>query len=374
MTPTLLPHRKNESGVALIMVLMSLALLTVLSVELIAASRIDLRIARNARDRVQALYLAQSSARMAMLRFRLYKQVRDFKDGAGAGMAIPGLTPQVLDGIWSFPLPNLPLDAMTEAKWPGKITSVATSEGSKIPINLLDANPHRRSSKEVAETVQKQFVQLIEGMLQDEEFDKLYRGLRVDDLINPVIDWIDADNDAKSGGDELRYYDRQNPPYRPRNDRIPKLSELYMLENWNDDLVKRIAPHLSALNTSLDINPNYVSVDRLKIWEPKLTNEDLAYISVKRREQNFETLDDLAKWIQGDPDIKGGRTFKVPPELKPTTRETVFYVEASGIVGDLKRTLKLGVRFPEELSKDPKDKNKPGKLQDPLTVSVEEVL
>ena len=56
------PNKDPRSGVALILVMVSVAFMTIIIVEVIAASRVDLRIAINARNRLQAHYLAVSGA------------------------------------------------------------------------------------------------------------------------------------------------------------------------------------------------------------------------------------------------------------------------------------------------------------------------
>ena len=370
--------KNSKSGVALILVLLSLALLTVLSIEIIVASRVDIRIGRNARDRIQANYLAQSAARFALLRLQLYRNVRTLADGQAGG--IPGLNNQTLEGIWSFPLPNLPLAGMDVKDWPGEFSSSIQAEGSKIPINMLDGVTTRGSSEEMAKSIRSQLEGLINGMLEDEEFDALYRGLKSEDLINPLEDWIDADSDSKSGGDEGRYYERLNPPYQPRNDRMTTLTELHMLENWTDDLVRRISPFLTVLNNSGKVNPNYISLERLKIFEPKLTPEELGLIQKKRMEAPFSSLDDLKNFIRTDPEIRNGKNFTFPEKLESYDKETVFYIKASGIVGELRRDLRLGIRFTEQKdAKKPSETDeayakRPGKLLEPQVLTVEEML
>jgi general secretion pathway protein K len=381
--------KSRQKGVALILVLVSLALLSVLSVELLVASRVDIRIGRNARDRMQAEALARSGARFGLLRLMLYREV---KNKVSEQKNLP-IAPTLVEGIWSAPLPPLPLPGMEKVIWPGSMITSISSEGSKIPINLLDGNESRGSNIETQQSVREQLKKLIEGMLQDEDFDKTYRGLKPEELIDPIQDWVDSDSDRLQGGDENGPYDRGDRPYRARNDRMSSLTELHMLENWNDDLVRRIAPHLSVLNTRLEINPNYVSGERLKSFAPALSLDDLRRIEVRRMEQPFDSLDSLAEFIRTDPEIRGGRDFAFPSTFKGTLRETVFLVEGRGIVGDVRRTLRLGLRLTEEKPKAASSGSpaptpgaaasgssatpaaspeKPGKLLDIKVVTVEE--
>lgn len=382
------PPRNPQSGIALLMVLMALVLLTILGFELSVASRVDLRIARNARDRLQAHYLAESASRFALVRLYLYREVTNMKDGGG--IPIPGLTPQLIDGIWSFPFPELPIKEMEKISWPGKFSSTVASEGSKIPVNTLDGKPQRNSSKELAATTKEQIKHLIEGMLEEEEFDKIYRGLKTDDLIVPLVHWVGGDMSEGFGQaeDPTRTYERADPSYKARGDRLPAVSELAMVAGWNDDLRRRIGQHFSVLNTRAEINPNYVTLERLRTFEPKLTPEDLGFIQKKRLETPFQSLRDLEAFIQTSPDIRNGKQFKFPEALKESMRETIFLVNATGSVGEVRRTIKLGVRFsteapkpspnpdpskpPVEVEESKKCGGKPCKLLEPQVITVEE--
>ena len=373
----------SKSGVALMLVMMSLALMTVLAVEVIFASRVDLRIGRNARDRLQAFYLAQSSARLSLLRLSLYKEAQGLLDGGGS---IP-VPKEMTDRIWSMPLPPFPFDGM-KTEWPGTIMASIQSEGSKIPINLLDGDPNRvygsstLTGLEVQKSVRDQLKKLIEGMLQQDEFDKIYHGMKVEDLLDPLQDWVAAGAQGANGRDKNGPYEGRDPPYLPRSDRIPSLSELPMIENWNDDLMRRIGPSLSTLNTATTINPNYMTLDRLRAIDPKLSEEDLQAIQRKRLLTPFGTLAELEGFINTDPAVKNGGNFHFDG-FTAATHETTFVIEAIGIVGEARRTLHLGIRFFEEPVKPSTEKDpatgqpkepKPGKLMEPLVVTVEEVL
>ncbi len=396
-------QKNSKSGIALIVVLVALSFMTVVIMEISSVSRVDIRIAANARNRLQAQYLAVSAARLQLLRLYMYKEVKNI---AADNKNLP-IPKQMIDQIWTTPLPTFPLtfsaEELTSASnenkneeskaasdetksttnivWPGTFVGKISSEGSKIPINLLDGNIHKGSSEDVAKEVKRQLEELIKGMLQQEEFDEQYRGLDPNDLIEPLIDWIDENQERISGGDEDREYEKLDPPYRSRNDRIPNLSELHMIQGWTDDLIRRIGPDLSILNIGIEVNPNYVSLNRLKTWGPDLTPEELLLIQTRRLINPFDNLDALEAFVQSDPDIRGGDTFKVPEELKKksTDTETVFVIEVTGVVGDIQRNMKIGAIILREEGKIIKkagepDETKPGKLVEPQVVFVEEFL
>lgn len=373
-----------RSGVALILVMVSIAFMAIIIVEVIAASRVDLRIAINGRNRLQAQYLAQSSAKLQLLRMYMYKEVANLKAG-NSGIPIDD---SMIDKIWNVPMPPIPLPGV-KSTWPGELSGTISTEGSKIPINLLDASKYRGSSPEIRDAVKKQIETLIAGLLETEEFDEKYRGLEPKDLVNPLVDWIDSDKDLVEGGDEDREYERLDPPYKTRSDRMPSLSEINMVQGWTDDLIRRIAGNFSVLNVDTKVNPNYVALSRIKTWGPNLTDAELAYIDQHRRLKPLSSMGDLETLVSTDPEIRGGEPFTIPEELKEakalSKRERVFRIEATGIVAGVRRNIRLGVilldeaapQKPNNTNPDPDDgtpQEKAAKLLDPQVVFVEEYL
>lgn len=352
------PIHSQCSGVALMVVLFSLLFMSIIAYELIYASRVDLRISANARNRLQAWYMAQSSARLSLLRIHLYREARNLLN-KNKSLKIPE---QLVDQVWSFPLPSFPLPGQVfgeDHHLPGEMAGVIRSEGSLIPINLLDGNSHRNSSKEIAEQISSELKQLIESTQEsDDEFNNAYSGLRPEDLIHPLIDWIDDNTDKIEGGDELGDYDNFNPPYEPRNGRMPVLSELRLVAGWNDDLYNRFASEMSVHKTTQTINPNYISLKRLKSFHPDFENEDLQKLEEKRREEPFANLEQMAQWITAE--LPSGRGFEFPLEFKSSLQETIFRIEASGIVGLARRVIQLTVRLDEKPERKPPSQNPTG--------------
>ncbi len=336
-------RHQNQRGMALFMVLVALALLSVIAVEILYSSRVDSRISRNTKERLQAQYLAQSAAKLSILRLHLFKAARDARTGnADAASLFPVA---MLNQIWSIPLPEIPFTSMVQVVWPGTISSNIESEGSKIPINLIDANIYRESDDEIAAKIFNEVRVLIKGKLEEEPFGDKYRDLNVDELINNLKDWIDTDTLKSDGSDEASDYERLD--YKPRDSRLPVVSEIHMVRGWNEELYDKIAkPHFSVLNSSSGIDPNYISLDRLKAIHPELTTEDLAIIEKRRFEQPFTSIEELEAFITNSGEVKNGRGFsfgETPPDKKEV--EDAFYINASGKVGETLRSYRIGVRF-----------------------------
>ncbi|HZH04201.1 MAG TPA: type II secretion system minor pseudopilin GspK, partial [Myxococcaceae bacterium] len=67
--------RKNERGVAMLIAIISIAVLTVLATEFAYNSRVDLQMATNARDELRAYYMARSGVQLSRLLLRFQRQI-----------------------------------------------------------------------------------------------------------------------------------------------------------------------------------------------------------------------------------------------------------------------------------------------------------
>lgn len=383
--------QKKQSGIALIIVLMSLALISIFITQLTYTSNIDLTITKKNQKRAQAYYLAHSAARMGLLRIHIYKEVENLLSSQSGLAAM--LPPAIRPMVWSFPLPEFPLPNTGESEpssAPGKFTSIVKGEGSKIPINLLDGLFHRmppivknkEEAKKVSDDIRRQIQQLLEIREEsDENFrNKMERNYRTA-FVDSLKDWIDADNDLTEGGDESAIYDRKVPPYRQRNDRIPSLSEVSMVDLWDDDVFSYLKNEVSTLNLYPKVNCNTMSLERFKAYSKnQLTDSSLGLIAKRRMEEPFASVTDCENYIRTNPDITGGGDFTIPEEVKKyagesAVRESNFIVEGSSTVGDSRAMVRLFVRIDEEAPKtstSAANKSTDGKFKDVRVIRFEE--
>ena len=352
---------KNHKGMALLMVLISLALLSFFITQLLYTSNIDVTISKKNKNRLQSYYLAQSAARMGLLRVHMFRETENL---LSSQTALAGLVPKnIRSMIWSFPLPAFPLDGQKSSA-PGTFTSIIKGEGSKIPLNLLDEQIHRMSpsiaknaadAKSYSDSIKKQIQYLLDQRAEtDQNFrDKIER-YYPNALPNSIADWMDPDDRQIEGGDEDAVYQRKTPPYKSRNDRFGALSELSMIDLWDDDTLRPLKNEFSLINLKADINCNTLSLDRLKAYSKNnLTDADLALIQKRRLSQPFGSLDECKGFIRSNPDIRGGADFQFPDDMKKDgyEKESVFMIEGSGSVGDSHSIVRLYTRMDEETTK-----------------------
>ncbi|HYD41873.1 MAG TPA: hypothetical protein VEB43_13675 [Anaeromyxobacter sp.] len=278
------PHRASERGAALLMAVVSVAVLTALAVDLAYETQVRLRAAANARDALRAQALAESGVTMA----RLVVSVQVALDGASKAAALqtqgqaPTDTPTAAvprPQVWNLVPVNTglvqalfgdagPAAAAPPAAPPAE-TAIATvrygdfdggfearleDEAQKIDLQM--------SNLLTAPEVKQQVTDLLQ-LLCDSKWDPLFSRDHADgqrysrtDLVLHLRDWLDPDRKGSSlvavfsGGncnfevghrafeetfsDENRPYDRGNDRYKAKNARFDSLEELHLVAGVND--------------------------------------------------------------------------------------------------------------------------------------------
>jgi len=342
--------RRNKKGMAMLLVLTSIVVITVIIVEMTYNSRIASTMSANYKDEVAAEYLAKSSANVALLRLAIVRKIKTFQTG---GFTIP---PDVISMIISMPFMFPPPSEMlamigigkeldlglkemlnkiktdTNISKVGRFDHTITGLDSKININMVPSN------EDSVNTFKEQMKNLYASkVLSDESFGHRYSMEDFETLLNNMVDWIDPDNESRNGGDETRSYDRKDPPYKPRNAPMPTLSELHMIDGMNDELFELISPMLTVFSSG-SINVNKISDDMWKTIDNRLTEEDIKAIKEKLDVIGpFANEKELRTWI--------GQNTKIPATefnpLKITLAfdDENFKIEATGYSGKVSKKI-----------------------------------
>ena len=278
-----LDTKKRERGVALLVVLTTIALLASVVADFQFNSRVDLQLAYNARDSLQAEQNALSALRLRAL---ILKQSRKLQGavsgifsslGMDAGMA-PGIG-QILEmvpvdcGILSMLArvgEDVDFDEDTETGtdntfMSGECTAISESEHAKISINMLRNKLNKKDA---------QVTKLLLGFLSNPSFERHYQeddrnGSRVEkpeELVGAIMDWIDRDRDSALSelSDEGRAYDLLSDPYRVKNAPFDSIAELQLVHGIDDEFFQLLRTHVTIHNDGTAIELATASLER--IW------------------------------------------------------------------------------------------------------------
>lgn len=257
---------KNNRGMALLVVLVVIALLTTMLTEMAFSTLVDLRLTETFRDTTRAYYLA--------------------KGGINAGRMIIQDDDNGYDGhdeLWHLGVVNYPVGD-------GIVTVRINDQDGKLGINAL-------VSDNTPET------------LMVDRFYRLFTALDLNDLGDPaeltaaLIDWLDkGDNpyteiltdgsDIPVAGAENEYYQGLAQPYPVKNGRLETLEELALVKGFTPEVLRRVMPHVSLHDQTM-VNINTASAEVLMSLDLEIDNGVVEELMQYRQETPIEELEQL---------------------------------------------------------------------------------
>lgn len=309
---------KSERGIAMLLVLVGIAVLTLVANEVRYNSVVELRLATNQRDELRAHYLAKSGIGLSRLTLRFQKQLDQIQipnmggmlqqlmgGGAGAGAAGGGsmsiqlwrmakidcqmlaqMVPEfdekgkpIADSAFGkstskkfdFDDENPELAAAQHERKFGSFTgcfeSKITDEEERINLAKLDA-PQGTALGLLMQLVATLGDKKFEFLFDKEDSNRIK--LTPNEVIVNMRDWVDEDetgttlNFSGSGepfqkgfSDENSGYSKYDPQYRAKNARFDSLDELFMVHGVNDRFMAAFKDKLTVypdVNSKLNIN------------------------------------------------------------------------------------------------------------------------
>jgi len=258
--------KKNQQGVALIMVLLVIALVVVIAANM--TGRLQLLMSRsiNAQASQQGLWAAMAGERLV---FNVLEQ-----DHADDSKRVH------LSQLWSREGMVFPLND-------GALTGEVQDLQSCFNLNALASkDPDEESTLRT---------------IAERQFEALLLSLEVDDysaelLSYTVKDWVDSDSIVgKSFGAEDATYAGKIVPYATANSLMADVSELLAIEGMTPAIYRQIKPHVCVLPTSEHkINVNTIKADNahllVALFESKLNLDDAKLLIDNRDSQGFESV------------------------------------------------------------------------------------
>lgn len=281
---------KSQKGVALLMAIFSMTLLTTIAVEVQYGTQVESLSASQSLNRLRAYYAAKAGVEISLFRILIYKKaIAQFGKDLGANASI-------LDKIWQMPLPwplPVPKDAMGTTKdevnkvlkesiFDGKYMTTIENESSKIDINDLGSQ-----SKNLREATKAKIINLFNSSLKDESnWAENHQGYDFEKLVNNMIDWVDEDKVGSNGGDEDSLYaEIKDTSDLPPNQPFKTLQELHMVAGMEDSFYDILAPNITVYGSKA-INVNQAPKEVLMSLDPSI-DKNIAEKIIERR--NDET-------------------------------------------------------------------------------------
>lgn len=264
MMLTTIKVNHKQKGVALVVVLLVVALVAVIASSITEHSQREIRRSANILDFQQARSYALGAEHFAIS--VLNKQVKDSPDRDD------------LSQTWATEGLYFPVEG-------GDLTGVITDLNACFNLNSLVQDKQEL------------------GLVADEDslaFKSFQQLLTLLDL-NPklavaVADWLDSDErtDSIDGAEDLEYQ-LLDPPYRAANNLIYDISELLLIQGFNQENMNRLKPYVCAIPQAgyFKININTISTDKPEILSmliPDLSLDKASLLLAQRAQSGYDEL------------------------------------------------------------------------------------
>ena len=250
--------RRQRRGVALILVLSSLTILTVMLSEVQDENAAEFASALTARDAVVAEYAARSAINLSRLLIAAEPSIR--KTLAPMFMMMGGPPPQI--PVWEFT--DRVMGAFNDAEGAEAFKSLGSFDltqgknlgmkGAGFEIKVVDEDSKINLNEPARGGAfgQSRLASALIGLMGSPQNNPLFEGRDADGQFSDrqaicaaVIDWSDPDAEtyvcdpnnptAQSAGAEDSFYERLKRPFSRKNAGFDSLDELHKLRGFNDD-------------------------------------------------------------------------------------------------------------------------------------------
>ncbi|MBI4126132.1 MAG: general secretion pathway protein GspK [Deltaproteobacteria bacterium] len=259
---------KNERGMALILVLSAITILSVAAVEFAYNTNVAYQLAVGEKNRLQATYLARSAFEFMRLELKYDRVFRQIVQQQGLGQMLGDTAQMPL--CQQFPLSTglvrmvflgggvegeaIPEDvkrmvSMSEEEqassfldFEGDFDATCIDEATKFNLNTFSTmNPDQTAAEGQLNSYWQYRLALVQ-FLKNPKYAALFELADVtpEDAVRNIADWIDPndmidESPGRTGGPEGSLYERAGMTYQVKNGKLLSLAEAYQIVGVSDD-------------------------------------------------------------------------------------------------------------------------------------------
>lgn len=334
---------QNKNGIALMLVLGVIAILTYLLADFTFETKINKIKSYNYQDKTQARLTAESGLNLALTNLKIYQEGRNkLENQANAKAAFP---PDKLEAILTQPfIYPIPLSknaniiqktALADFEKENLLKGELTVSYAKV-VGFLNPNALRlvektlstsqyedqasaesetetstdgeegKETQKAATLISNKFLETLERLMKDksdadEDFHQKYANIAPVDLVNEIKYYVNSPEkmNGQSMADVQARFEQKKitPKHAPMN----SIDEMYLLPSWSDDIVNLIKDRLTVHEVSM-ISLNDITSEDLKILFPDI---------------NDIQIEEFFKYRDGDPVKKiAAKKFKSVEDFK----------------------------------------------------------
>ncbi len=374
--------KREKRGIALVMVLLAITVLTAVVVQFSYDAHVDYSLAANEADETAAYYLARSGINFYKLiltadqKISGNQQLADFLKAQGMGpVEVWRMMPMLDTGMLrAVSDPSMPDETKEELKarfggiafdtlgksggfldFQGDIHAEITSEECKINLNEI-------ADGRMESPLDSNIGRALYAMSIDEKYDGIFEGdnlleerkLPRDEVIANLIDYIDPNTQQLVGGgfEDVLYngYDEQ---YSAKNAKFETIAEVAMVRGVDDDFMEAFSNKFTVYGGG-KVNVNCAEVGTITALILAYSDaaievksaEELAKKVIEYRDlMPFAKEDDFVTYLSdvlGIPLRRGNNNAPTAPPVikdKITVASKIFTVRSTGFVGEARVTI-----------------------------------
>ncbi len=374
--------RQSQSGVALLVVVSAIMIITVLVAEMNFGARVRLLLASHQKEEVQAYWLARTGVNVYKLLLAANYQLKnsslaDYGSmfGVNMGDALWQAVPFISTGLMRMifvsggDVDDLAEEELQEVRTTGTVgeeiaeesreeassghfsdkhfldfdgdfNASIVDEDSKVGLNGFSS----RSSADVLQ--QELTATTLYGIMSGQEQDQWFYDRDIDrwEIIGNLADWVDTDN-TRCGirsGYEDDLYNRLEDPYLAKNAPFDSKQEIRLVDGWEGEVYDKFEDRITVWGGG-KVNINTASRDilfgLLKAYgNPQPSdahaNQVLDIMAEQVTVAAFQSPDDFIDYIKNQGIESSDEMSQVL-----TTSSTVFTITSMGVVGDTTVTI-----------------------------------
>lgn len=370
MKVTIKKYKTTNKGVALLTVLVSVFIISLLTIEFQYSVAIERKLSYGDLNQLQAHYLAKSGVKFALLRLVLFSRANKDKSLDAVKTFLPA--------IWNLPIPAFPPakskikqlfkadqdaaeKAIEETKISiGQFTETISSESAKINLNSLfvpeeqrvgdfnnisfaSTSPPKGLYEYVARLLFNTVTQIFKGSENPVED---FGNIRPEEVVFDIMDWVNPNTVDFGSGNKDRFYEQQKPPYKSKKGRFFTLEELKLVKSIEDNLYKKLKPFVTVFSYDGKIDLNGASKDVLRAIYPDFSDDDLNRIQEEKTKiGTWSTTKAFVSFVVGTLNRSGFQSLYPDEAQYPfTVKSYSFIIEGIGSIPKSKYVIQKKIR------------------------------
>ena len=316
---------RNQRGMALLITIMTVALLVAVTVEFHKTTWGKFLAANNFRVGAQLKTIASSGVNIAVAVLE--------KDG------LENQFDSFLDS-WS----SLAAQQFTELFPTGTLRLEVVDLSGRLPINNLVVE--KVDGKQIGdEATARELRTLLFRMLLSGAF-AVENESEARGIVDAIVDWLDADDKESEYGAESGYYQSLDKPYACKNKSLQAVEELLLVKGISPALLfgssesKGLADYLTVYRKDGKINLNTAAPLIIRNLDPLMNDQLVEKIDTYRKDKNNKELLKDPNWYRN---ISGWPGDIVLNQTILTAKSTFFMIIATGVFDTLSRRLLASV-------------------------------